>query len=192
MEQLLVGIFLYLKSYGIEPINTYDTHPVVIITKVPEIEKITGAVSTGACLNGKIYLSDKYDLTKPIGKCALLHEVVHYIQGHCPIPKDFLDRLYKENQAYQLQNQCLIDNGEKFRAINPLNPEASAAGYIKPYDSRPTNCLYSKCDFSREETADVIRKRMDAIVQRDEKRKKRGFHSRFEDEDEVEPGLSRY
>lgn len=177
MEELITACFLFLHSYGIEPMDSVK-RPIVTLNTQAEIVKIAGAPAAGACLDGHIYMDNRINLASIEAQAMVCHEVVHFTQGYCKHPSDLADRMYKERQAYQAQNQYLIDHGVKKRALDPFNPEASGEGLTKPVII--TKGLM-EVKPPKEESAETIRRRFKDIEGRQDKFTKRGFHSRFED-----------
>jgi hypothetical protein len=180
MDELITACFLFLHSYGIEPMDSVK-RPIVTINTEAEIKVVVGQKALGACLDGHIYLDQSIDLKTVEGQSALCHEIVHYTQNYCPIPKDILTRDANEKQAYELQNQWLIDHGSKWRAKNPLNLYGGEEGYHRP---EPKVKGYSGTSPPEPppEAAEAIRKRFKETEAQEERRKRRGFHARFEDE----------
>ena len=183
MNELVAACFLFLHSYGVEPMDSVR-QPIVTFNSYADIEKIAHAPAKAACLNGHIYLSPAVDLTTIEGQSSLCHEVVHFTQGYCPYPKDRLERDFKERGAYQLQNQFLIDHGSKWRAIDPNNPYGSAEGYQRPREKLAEKGYGNEkvLEPPAEEPAEVIRRRFKVVEGAHDRHERRGFHARFEDE----------
>jgi hypothetical protein len=177
MDELIAACFIFLHSYGVEPIDTIQK-PIVTINSSKEIKDTTGSFALGACINGHIYINDQVDLKTVFGKSIVCHELVHFAQNKCPVQSDNNIRLFLEHQAYQLQNQYLRDNGEKIRAHNPNEPEDASDGYTRPR-VEITPIIPST---TKEELPDKTRARFEAIEHANDKAIHRPFHSRFEDE----------
>jgi len=180
MDELIAACFLFLHSYGIEPMDSVRK-PTVSIVSAAELKRVVGGSALGACIDGHIYLDNRIDLKTTIGKSTLCHEIVHFTQNYCPRQKNLLEQEYKEKIAYQLQNQFLMDHGEKFRAVNAHNLEGSSEGYTRP---PIINKGYGDAKIEgppKVESADEIRSRFNKSESEHERREKRGFGARFED-----------
>jgi len=191
MDELIAACFLFLHSYGIEPMDSVRK-PVVSIVSAAELKQIIGSPVLGACVDGNIYLDNRIDLKTKIGQSALCHEIVHFTQNYCPRQKDILGREYNEKLAYQIQNQFLIDHGEKIRAVNPYNPEGSTEGYTRPPIINKGYGDARKEGPSKVESADEIRSRFNKSESEHERREKRGFGARFEDGELDESKIKEY
>ena len=72
------------------------------------------AKTTGACYMGVVYLDTRLDVFKRTeDRSVLLHELVHYAQNNCAIPRDMTERVMLEDQAYAIQARYLYSQLSK-------------------------------------------------------------------------------
>ena len=74
---------------------------------------IIGFFDPGICV-----LITKLDFDKPCNKSILLHEIIHALQY---LTESQLQDVFKEKEAYDLQNKFLLDLSEKEDLIDLLN-----------------------------------------------------------------------
>lgn len=159
MDELVLALLLYLKSYGIEPIDSVSK-PIVTFHSDAELTEKFKIPVFGACIDSHIFINqDKVNLKTIEGKSVLLHELVHFTQDKCPLVIDFLAREYRERIAYQLQNQYLMDNNVRWRSVNPNQPDVTE-GYTRP---RPILKGYGGQAVPQAETSEQICKRMNSV-----------------------------
>ena len=65
----------------------------------------------GTCYQGTVYLDERLNVTNVEHRSVLLHELVHYAQNNCAIPRDMAERVKFEDQAYALQVEWLHSLG---------------------------------------------------------------------------------
>lgn len=110
MNDLLIQLLLALKL-----LTGYDVSvPEVIV--LPPAQLATMACKTG-CANvksyyrhGVLYVSDQLDLTTPLARSALYHELVHHGQAaRRGEAKDCDEWTRREHEAYAAQNKYLSE-----------------------------------------------------------------------------------
>jgi hypothetical protein len=103
-------LLAWLKRYA--PELPVPREPLAAVFFVPhaEIEHLTGIVShddsrvLGACYRHVIYLDARLDIVHDMmARSVLLHELVHFAQNGCKIPRTEDERVNIEDQAYRIQ-----------------------------------------------------------------------------------------
>lgn len=102
-----------MRAYPELPIRSLLPHTAFVSHK--EILRMTRGTelsrTVGACYLGTIYLDDRLDVTRAHDRSVLLHELVHYAQNNCAIPRDMAERVMLEDQAYAIQARWLTEQG---------------------------------------------------------------------------------